>query len=285
MKKLKSILILILLIFAGNTILSQNEDAEGCKDHPMFTRMPNFNLSWCDLREFDAFKFPLENSTEEDIKFETVEGKYFQYLYYIKEGATQPSALQIYRNYENALKIAKGTLVSKVVEPGNNYNFLCGKFKDGSRETWFRIDAGDGARTEFYITIVEKEIMQQVIQASEILVALNTDGYIALEILFDTGKSTIKAESQELVNEIYNLLNTNATLKVSIEGHTDNVGDAASNKKLSEARAKAVMDALIAKGIKKERLSSIGWGQEKPVADNRTEEGRAKNRRVEIVKK
>jgi outer membrane protein OmpA-like peptidoglycan-associated protein len=63
------------------------------------------------------------------------------------------------------------------------------------------------------------------------------------------------------------------------------VGDAASNKKLSNDRAKAVMDALIAKGIDKTRMSFVGWGQEKPVADNRTDEGKAKNRRVEIVKK
>jgi outer membrane protein OmpA-like peptidoglycan-associated protein len=63
------------------------------------------------------------------------------------------------------------------------------------------------------------------------------------------------------------------------------VGDAVSNKKLSHDRAKAVMDALIAKGVDKTRMSFVGWGQEKPVADNRSEEGRAKNRRVEIVKK
>ena len=74
-------------------------------------------------------------------------------------------------------------------------------------------------------------------------------------------------------------------LKISIEGHTDNVGDAVSNKKLSDSRAKSVMDALIARGIDKTRMSAKGWGQEKPVADNRTEDGKAKNRRVEIVKK
>jgi len=87
------------------------------------------------------------------------------------------------------------------------------------------------------------------------------------------------------VDQIYDLMNNNSSLKVSVEGHTDNVGDAESNKKLSNDRAKAIVDALIAKGIEKTRLSSIGWGQEKPLADNRTEEGRAKNRRVEIVKK
>jgi len=87
------------------------------------------------------------------------------------------------------------------------------------------------------------------------------------------------------VDQIFELLNSDPALKISIEGHTDNVGDAAANKKLSNERAKSVMDALIAKGVDKTRLSFIGWGQEKPVADNRTDEGKAKNRRVEIVKK
>jgi outer membrane protein OmpA-like peptidoglycan-associated protein len=80
------------------------------------------------------------------------------------------------------------------------------------------------------------------------------------------------------------MLQKNPDVKVSIEGHTDNFGNIASNKTLSENRAKAVMDALIAKGISKTRLSSKGWGSTKPVADNATEEGKAANRRVEIVK-
>ncbi len=82
------------------------------------------------------------------------------------------------------------------------------------------------------------------------------------------------------------MLTDNPTVKVSIEGHTqaDNTGSPAANKVLSEQRAKAVMNALIAKGITANRLSSKGWGQEKPIGDNKTEEGRAKNRRVEIVK-
>jgi len=74
-------------------------------------------------------------------------------------------------------------------------------------------------------------------------------------------------------------------LKLSIEGHTDNQGAPASNKVLSHNRAKAVIKAVTEAGIKAARMSPMGWGQEKPVADNRTEDGRAKNRRVEIVKK
>ena len=86
-----------------------------------------------------------------------------------------------------------------------------------------------------------------------------------------------------VVDQIAELLKSSAKLKVSIEGHTDNVGTAAGNKKLSSDRAKAVLDAVSAKGIAAARMTSVGWGQDKPVADNRTEEGRAKNRRVEII--
>lgn len=86
------------------------------------------------------------------------------------------------------------------------------------------------------------------------------------------------------MDQIYDLLKNNPGLKVSIEGHTDNTGTPAGNKTLSESRAKAVAEAITLRGIDKSRLTSKGWGQEKPVADNRTEEGKAKNRRVEIVK-
>jgi outer membrane protein OmpA-like peptidoglycan-associated protein len=74
-------------------------------------------------------------------------------------------------------------------------------------------------------------------------------------------------------------------LKLSIEGHTDNVGTPASNKTLSEQRAKAVLDAVVKLDVAANRMTALGWGQDKPIADNRSEDGRAKNRRVEIVKK
>jgi outer membrane protein OmpA-like peptidoglycan-associated protein len=135
------------------------------------------------------------------------------------------------------------------------------------------------------LIVLEIAPMKQEITANEMLDALNKNGYIALNILFETGKSDIQQESLPIVDQIFELMKSDATIKISIEGHTDNVGDAASNKKLSNDRAKAVMDALIAKGIDKIRMSFVGWGQEKPVADNRSEEGRVQNRRVEIVKK
>lgn len=81
------------------------------------------------------------------------------------------------------------------------------------------------------------------------------------------------------------LLKERPNLRIGVEGHTDNTGNPAANKTLSNDRAKAVVEAIAAAGISSNRLDPVGYGQERPIADNRTEEGRAKNRRVELVKR
>jgi outer membrane protein OmpA-like peptidoglycan-associated protein len=114
---------------------------------------------------------------------------------------------------------------------------------------------------------------------------LTTDGkIITYGITFDVGKSTIKPESMSEINRIATLMKENPDLKFSVEGHTDNTGSAATNQTLSDARSKAVLDKLVELGIDSSRLSSAGKGQNSPIADNSTDEGRAKNRRVEFVK-
>ena len=127
--------------------------------------------------------------------------------------------------------------------------------------------------------------MQQVVTANELLDELNKNGFIALYINFDTGKAELKADGRATVAEIVKMLKDAPSLRVAIEGHTDNVGQPAANKALSEARARSVMAAVVAGRVDAKRLSAAGFGQERPVADNRSEEGRAKNRRVELVKK
>ena len=112
-----------------------------------------------------------------------------------------------------------------------------------------------------------------------------TDGkFITYGITFDVGKSTIKPESMGEINRIVKLMIDNPDLKFSVEGHTDSTGNAASNQTLSEARSKAIVDKLVELGISADRLASAGKGQDSPIADNGTDEGRAKNRRVEFVK-
>ena len=139
---------------------------------------------------------------------------------------------------------------------------------------------GDGGNNYVF----EIEAMKQEISSNDIFTALSTEGHIALYINFETGKSDIKPESQIIIDQIVEMLKSNSTLKISIEGHTDNVGNSQSNQILSENRAKSVMNAIVSKGIDKSRLTSKGWGQSKPTVDNNTENGKAKNRRVEIVK-
>lgn len=139
----------------------------------------------------------------------------------------------------------------------------------------------------YYITIVEPAELEEVLDildSNAIVEALQTKGQIALYINFDSGKATIKPESRSVIDEIVKALQSQPDLKVKVEGHTDNVGNEAANQQLSEDRAKAVMEAVAAAGIDPARMSAEGFGMSKPVADNGTEEGRAENRRVELVK-
>ncbi|MFS2806749.1 OmpA family protein [Parabacteroides distasonis] len=112
-----------------------------------------------------------------------------------------------------------------------------------------------------------------------------SDGkFITYGITFDVGKSIIKPESMGEINRIVKLMTDNPDLRFSVEGHTDSTGNEASNQTLSEARSKAIVDKLVELGIGADRLSASGKGQSSPIADNGTDEGRAKNRRVEFVK-
>ena len=112
-----------------------------------------------------------------------------------------------------------------------------------------------------------------------------SDGkFITYGITFDVGKATIKPESMGEINRIVTLMTENPDLKFSVEGHTDSTGNAASNQTLSEQRSQAIVAKLVELGIAQDRLTAVGKGQNSPIADNNTDEGRAKNRRVEFVK-
>jgi OOP family OmpA-OmpF porin len=163
------------------------------------------------------------------------------------------------------------------------YRMMVGKVIKGGNELWVEVvPYNDG--NDYYLTIVAKEAMKQDVTANDMLDALNRDGRVALCINFDTGKSTVKPESKPIIEQIVQMLKANPDFKISVEGHTDNVGNPESNKVLSDDRAKAVVTAIVAQGIDAKCLTAVGYGQDKPIADNKTEEGRAKNRRVELVK-
>jgi OmpA-OmpF porin, OOP family len=141
--------------------------------------------------------------------------------------------------------------------------------------------------TLYRLTIVEKEVMKQEVEANAEAMGndINSTGHVSIYgIYFDTGKAEIKPESDEALGEIAKLLKDDAGLKVNVVGHTDNVGGIDSNMALSKARADAVVKALTSKhGIDAKRLRAYGVGSLAPVASNKTEDGKAKNRRVELV--
>jgi outer membrane protein OmpA-like peptidoglycan-associated protein len=136
------------------------------------------------------------------------------------------------------------------------------------------------------LAIEEKTAASSVklISSAAIKSELDTKGRIALYINFDTDKASIRPDGKPAVDEIASLMKKEAALKLSVEGHTDNVGEAARNASLSRERAQAVVDALVKDGIESARLSAAGHGAGKPLAGNGSEEGRARNRRVELVK-
>jgi len=271
-------LILGLCLFAllvAPVLCVAQEDVPDSKDHPLLTRMPDFYISDYEYKEFDKADF--KNSKGEDIK---VEGHKYRIYYNIKEEKTAPGKLQVLRNYENAIKKIGGSTVYEAKKEG----WL--KVEKGGKTTWIYVDARTGG--EYELTIIEKKAMVQevVADAKSLAQDIRTTGHASVYgIHFDFNKATVKPESEQTLKEIAKLLKQDPKLNLYVVGHTDNVGKIAYNMKLSQTRAEAVVKALVTKyGVSPNRLKPYGVGPLAPVASNETEEGRALNRRVELVK-
>jgi outer membrane protein OmpA-like peptidoglycan-associated protein len=150
---------------------------------------------------------------------------------------------------------------------------LLAHYSKNGRNIWAYLHNSDG----YIIDIADVGIV-------DLSANLKKSCHIALYgVLFDFNKSTLQPASDPVLQEIANMLSKDPTLKVEVQGHTDNVGADDYNQTLSEGRARAVMDWLTKHSISANRLSAKGYGKTKPVADNGSDEGRAKNRRVEIA--
>lgn len=148
-----------------------------------------------------------------------------------------------------------------------------------AQANWFEIQTTSNG-SEFYVKNVR--IAKGAVPLYD---RMMSDGkFITYGITFDVGKSTIKPESMGEINRIVQLMTENPDLKFSVEGHTDSTGNPTSNQILSEQRSQAIVAKLVELGIASDRLTAVGKGQNSPIADNNTDEGRAKNRRVEFVK-
>ncbi|KAA6460134.1 OmpA family protein [Acidobacteria bacterium AB60] len=248
------------------------DDAENCKDSSLITRMPGSTIHSCDKKEYDQKDIITGvNKDNEDIT-KHVEGPLESWDYGTREGV---SDIQVFRNMETALKTGGFQMV---------FERSPGYISARKGKTWIIIE---NSGSYYYQTVVTEQEMKQEVtaDASSLKDELDKSGHVAVYgILFDTGKATLQPASDEPLNQVLKLLQDDDSLKLTIEGHTDNVGAAAANRALSERRAQAVRDWLVSKGVSADRLTAKGYGDTKPVADNTTDEGRAKNRRVELVK-
>jgi OmpA-OmpF porin, OOP family len=253
---------------------AKTPDATGCNDHPLFTRMQGMRIVLCKATDFDRVVFKNGKTTE------AVEGRRVDIKYQAGTGQPVPSPLAIIRNHQQAI----GNIGGTVQYEDQRYTTL--KVSKDGKEIWAQVDTA--WMNGYFLTIVEKQAMvQEVVASAEIFQSgLKASGHVEVPgIYFDTGKAELKAESDAAVAEIAKLLKAEPALKVFVVGHTDNVASLDLNTKLSQARADAVVQALVAKhGIAAARLVGRGVGPLAPVASNDAEAGRARNRRVELVK-
>lgn len=204
------------------------------------------------------------------------------------------SALAIKRNYQNLIKKLGGVQVSAVAPdfasweklkvPSTGYSYDSFRINTPGGTAWIVLMVSD---SDTRIVAVEEKAMEQTVgfvTAESMRDELAAKGHVPLYINFDTDKAVLRPDGEQAVGEILKLLKGDPKLALTIEGHTDNTGTPAHNTALSQKRAEAVVQTLVKDGIDKSRLRAVGYGATKPLADNADEAGRAKNRRVELVK-
>ena len=267
----------VLLILTCFVAAAQMKDYQGYKDPALFTRMPRYFLSSEGSfveTPFDAYEFMVKDGTQR------VEGRHLRFGYTFDESAgTSAGFLQIVRNYEAAAKKIGGVILFS-----DDRRTTIRVVKNG-QETWVAVEAFNEGRN-YELHIIERQLMKQDVlaDAAALRSGLTENGHVEVPgIFFDFGKSDIKSESEPALKELTTMLKANPALKVWVVGHTDNVGPVESNTTLSGARAAAVVKALVQRGIDGSRLAPHGAGPYAPVASNAADEGRARNRRVELV--
>lgn len=265
-------LLLVVAVLGG---MAQTEkDVEGGRDHPLLSRMPGYYLQEYESKDFDVY--PNAYLSGNDAQWE---GKRTTLTYARTTGAREVSMVQIERNYQNALKKIGGQVLY------NDDRVVVAKVLKAGAVTWVQVSAfNDGENYE--IVVVEPKPMEQDVVADANALGQSiaaTGKAVVYGIYFDTGKSVLKPESDPTMEQITKLLTQQPKLQLYVVGHTDNDGALDFNLKLSSDRAAAVVKALIARGISGTRLASAGVASYCPAATNKTDEGKAKNRRVELV--
>lgn len=267
--------VFMILLMAAPAVFGQvpAQDARGCVDSKVLTRMPGCMITRCDKKDYNGVDMPRKSNERGNI----VEGEY-EFLNYAC--AKEKSPLELGRNTEGALKNAGFQIYyTYVYGPGARFYMTAQK---GAQ--WVKFEStGPG----YALSMIKQKQMEQqmVANADGWAQQINQTGRVSVYgINFDTAKAAIRPDSEPVLAEVAKLLTVNRDWAVVVAGHTDNVGAKEMNITLSKARAESVIAWLAAHGIEKGRMVAAGFGDTRPVAENTTEDGKQKNRRVDLVK-
>jgi len=312
-----------ILVAAAAVILTApayaKEDIEGARDHPLVGRYEGSAITFHQVKDYEETMMPREAITRADrgnvkAKSVSVAGKLTSIRY---EGPAGRSALEVVRNYQQALEgngfatvfecrqdscgyttgfwgAARGDIGLLSNWETNTYALM--KLDRSEGVVWVSVFAieqrasGDRPLTPHVaLRVVEEKSLETgkiaLVKADKLAAAIGVDGRIALYgIEFDHDSDVVKPASGAQIAEVAKYLENNPSANVLVVGHTDTTGAFDYNRALSERRAAAVVKKLTdAHGVAGARMFAVGVGPASPIATNRTEEGRARNRRVEIV--
>src|ERR1051326_1894140 len=218
-------LLAVLAVLMTPLAVSAQRDVRGSKDHPAIPRMPGYVISDYDAQDFSTYDFEIKDGEKK------VEGKYWKIEYNVGKGTKPAGPVQISRNYRNAFAEKGGQQMADDMSSSGGRTTLRMP-AGGGKFLWMEVGVSD--RGEVYtLIIVEEAALQQVVEitASELAKTLKEQGTASIYgILFDTGKSTIKPESEKTLATIAEVLTKDRALKLEIQGHTDNVGNKATNR-------------------------------------------------------
>jgi len=311
MKKSAFLFSIVALMISTNLFAQKTTDIEGSKDYPLVSRFKGSIIEWYQVRNFDRY-FILSLNDNKISNFE-IDGKITRIQYSVGK---EHSVFEIFNSYENSLKGSDFEILTtlndkncganlqeqlyndefnglnklprEALNPGDDEFYYLAAKKNIENKNIFIVVYTAFERGDLLVTFdaIEVQALEKgLVTVKDLDSDLSQNGHIAIYgIHFDSGKSEIKQESTQTLKNIAKFLNTHPNKKYIIAGHTDNEGNFDVNLKLSLERANAVLNELVTNyNVKETQLKAYGNGSTAPIATNTTDEGRAKNRRVEIV--
>jgi len=278
--------IIISLIATGLFLMAGLAEAGGdCKEHPLIRPWPGSELAGkCTYNNFNEYAFRVTDEKTGKTLKKTVQGKFWS-LGYILYDANRNwddshSILEYRMNYKQAALEKGGTVLYE--EQGYLTFTLPGD--DGST-TWCEVQIWNKSMQDLRIIEVAGMKKTMAFGPNEMKAALDAEGRVQLyDILFDLDQATLQPKSTKQLQDVVTLMKDQPDLRFEVQGHTDDQGEDEYNLDLSQRRAEAVVAYLGLFGVDTDRLVPQGFGESRSVMENTTEEGRAKNRRVELVK-